>query len=330
VRFSERNKTVVGVSGLVVIAVVLAVALNSGAIYRSLTSHGYRAAFPEAGGLLVGDEVRIGGLTVGKIGSIDLDGDHVTASFTVDSGARLGALTGAAIKTQTPLGKKFLQVRPSGDGVLEPGSEIPLERTNSPYDVAQVLADLTTTTGQIDTGKLASSLDTVATTFADTPPALRSALDGVQRLSQTVASRDDALRQLLAGANGLSGVLAERSGQLTTLISDGNLLLDELYRRRDAIRRLLIDTTTLVTQLRGVVDDNRERIGPALAELESTLDLLNSNDRNIAQAIHGLGRYAKTLGEAVGSGPFFYAYIANLVPTNLAPMVPQLLQGGNR
>jgi phospholipid/cholesterol/gamma-HCH transport system substrate-binding protein len=329
-RFSERNKTVIGVSGIAVIVVVLAVALNSGAIYRSLTSHGYRAAFPEAGGLLVGDEVRIGGLTVGKVGSIDLEGDHVAVSFSVESDARLGALTSAAIKTQTPLGRKFLQVEPVGDGVLEPGSEIPLARTNSPYDIAQALSDLTTTTGQIDTGKLAESLDTVATTFSDTPPALRAALTGVRQLSQTIASRDDALRRLLAGGNSLSGVLAERSGQITTLIGDGNLLLDELYRRRDAIHVLLANTTMVVTQLRGVVNDNQAQIGPALAELEKTLDLLNSNDRNIAAAIHGVGRYARTLGEAVGSGPFFYAYIANLAPTNLAPVLPQLLQQGSR
>jgi phospholipid/cholesterol/gamma-HCH transport system substrate-binding protein len=149
-------------------------------------------------------------------------------------------------------------------------------------------------------------------------------------LSQTIASRDDALRRLLAGGNSLSGVLAERSGQITTLIGDGNLLLDELYRRRDAIHVLLANTTMVVTQLRGVVNDNQAQIGPALAELEKTLDLLNSNDRNIAAAIHGVGRYARTLGEAVGSGPFFYAYIANLAPTNLAPVLPQLLQQGSR
>jgi phospholipid/cholesterol/gamma-HCH transport system substrate-binding protein len=329
-RFSERNKVTIGVVGIAVVMAVLALALNSGAIYRSLTSHSYTAAFPEAGGLLTGDEVRIGGLTVGKVGAVELDlaRARVVVGFTVNRTARLGELTRAMIKTQAPLGKKFLQISPEGGGELEPGAEIPLERTNSPYDLAQVLQDLTTTTGRIDTDRLARAFDAISGAFADTPPALRSALDGVSRLSQALASRDGALRDLLANANGVTDVLAQRSQQINTLVVDGNALLDELYRRRDAIRALLVNTTAAFDQLRGAVQDNEAQIGPALDELQRTLDLLNENDRSIAQAIHGLRGYATTLGETVGGGPFFYVYVANLVPSNLTPMLPQLLERG--
>jgi phospholipid/cholesterol/gamma-HCH transport system substrate-binding protein len=235
-----------------------------------------------------------------------------------------------AIKTRTPLGKKFLEVVPEGLGELQPGTKIPLDRTNSPYDLAHVLQDVSGTTGRIDTDRLAESLNTVSEAFANTPPALRSALRGVSRLSRTVATRDDALRDLLAHANGVSGVLAQRSEQINTLIVDGNSLLDELYRRRDAIRSLLANSTAAFDQLRGLVRDNQEQIGPALDELGKTLDLLKRNDQVIGQAIQGLHGYVLSLGESIGGGPFFYAYVQNLVPSNLAPLLPQLLERGHR
>ena len=63
--------------------------------------------------------------------------------FTVRNGVELGDRTEAAIKTETVLGNKMLEITPRGDGTLT--GTIPLERTTSPYDLPTALGDLTTT-----------------------------------------------------------------------------------------------------------------------------------------------------------------------------------------
>ncbi|HVV12668.1 MCE family protein [Amycolatopsis sp.] len=326
-RFSEMNQTRVGIFGAAGLAVLLAVALNVGSIGSMIVGTSYTAAFAEAGGLHADDDVLVSGYRVGSVSSVDLDGDHVKVSFTVQD-VRLGQATGASIKTKSALGTKYLALDPEGPGELEPGSEIPPSRTTSPYDVTQALADLTTTTGQIDTRQLAQSFQTLSDTFAGTPPDLRAALDGVNRLSQTVASRDGALRDVLARASGVSGVLSQRSAEITQLMTDGSSLLQELQNRRDTIHQLLVGISQAGDQLTGFTRDNNATLRPALQQLQSALAVLNKNVGNIDQAIQLIGAFGRSLGEAVGGGPFFYAYLANLAPTNLAPLLPSLFGVG--
>lgn len=325
-RFRERNPRLIGVVGLAVAAALLVLTMSSGAIYRSLTSASYSALFRESAGLAAGADVRIGGLAVGKVDGVRLAGDHVTVTFTVEGPGNLGELTGAAIKTANPLGVKFLAVLPSGGGQLPEGTEIPLVRTSSPYDLTEVLSHLTQTTGQLDTAQLATALDTVATTLQGTPQALHSALDGVNRLTQTIAGQDQALRDLLSHANTVTGVLAQRNRQLSQLFDDGNLLLGELNARRTLISSLLSSTTAMLEQLSGLVHDNQQQLKPALQQLQGVLDLLTSDDRTLGSVIQGLNIYAGSLGESVSGGPWFYGYIPNLPPTNLAPLLPDVLK----
>ncbi|HZC41708.1 MAG TPA: MCE family protein, partial [Streptosporangiaceae bacterium] len=186
------------------------------------------------------------------------------------------------------------------------------------------LSTLTTKAGAINTGQLARSFDTISSAFATAPPELRGTLNGVRRLSETIASRDAALSRLLAHAGAVTGVLAARSQQIRTLITDGDKLLATLYQRRAEIHLLLVNVTAVVDQLKGLSTDNQQRLGPALHQLQGVLALLDKNASNITAAIAGLRRYAGSLGEVVGGGPWFYAYVQNIVPTNLVPVVPSL------
>ena len=325
-RFEEMNLLRIGFVALAVLVVALLVGLNSGTLYRQIVSTSYSAYFREAAGLRSGDEVRVGGVVVGKVDDVVLRGNKVEAYFTVFDDAALGATTGASIKTATALGSKYIAVLPGGPGQLDGDVPIPLDRTSSPYDVQELLERLTRTTQELDVDQLADALNTVSDTFTDTPPALRGTVEGLGRLSRTIASRDIQLQTLLGNARGVTDILAQRSGNITTLITDGNALLEELYARRDTIRSLLINTNNVVNEFGGVVRDNQAQIGPALEELERVLDLLNENDRNLTASIEGLRTYVGSLGEAIGSGPWFFALVPNLAPTNLAQQtLPSLL-----
>jgi phospholipid/cholesterol/gamma-HCH transport system substrate-binding protein len=325
-RFRELDPRKVGVIGVGVVLVLLALAMMSGSIQRALTGATYSASFKEAAGLTEGAEVRIAGQRVGAVESVRLDHSEVKVRFTVEGPGNLGELTGAAIKTATPLGVKFLAVLPAGGGQLPKGAEIPLQRTTSPYDLTAVLGQLTRRTEQIDSGQLVRALDTISTTLKNTPQELHTTLDGVNRLAQTVAGQDQQLRGLFERANTVTGVLAQRNRELSSLFDDGNLLLAELNQRRTVISQLLPSTAMLLEQLRGLVRDNQQQLQPVLQQLQNVLDILNRDERTLGTVMHGLNIYAGNLGEAAGGGPWFYGYIPNLPPTNLIPLLPDILK----
>ncbi|MDQ1600332.1 MAG: phospholipid/cholesterol/gamma-HCH transport system substrate-binding protein [Actinomycetota bacterium] len=317
--FRERNPVVIGAVGLAVIAAMLLLAFNIDKL-PLLAGQSQSAALSEAGGLKAGDDVRIAGVKVGKVTAVDLEGSHVRVDFRVGRSTELGSQTSATVRIKTILGQKFLALEPAGKGDLT--RQIPLSRTTPAYDVVEAFSDLATTTEDIDTGQLATALDTVANTFRDSPENVRTAIDGLGRLSRTVASRDAQLRELLQHANGVTGVLADRNKELVSLLTDGDLLLQELRKRRADIHTLLVSTVTLSQQLTGLVRENRAAIGPALANLKNVLATLEANQANLDRSIRLVAPFVRVFANTTGNGRWFDTYIQNLVPVPGGPGSP--------
>jgi phospholipid/cholesterol/gamma-HCH transport system substrate-binding protein len=339
-RFREKNPVVIAIAGLVGLLVLLFGSFQLAAlpVFAGTT---YEARFAEGGGLKAGDRVKVAGTEVGKVKSVDLDGADVVVTFTA-KGVTLGNATRASIKTQTLLGERNLGLEPAGDGEMGSGDTIPLARTTSPYSVTQGIEDLTRRTGEVDMDQLGKAMDTFSEAFKDTPDDVAPAFAGITRISQTIASRDQALRELFAHAEKVTEVLKTNTGQLATLLVDGNTLLQELEQRREAIHSLLVNTKAVADQIVGLTEEQRNRLAPALDQLNSAMDVLKRNEGNIVSSVQRVSSFITGLGEGLSSGPYFTGhgdlsglaptlfpvsdYIPSLtVPNNPAPQaVPQL------
>lgn len=309
---ADRNRAVVGAVGALVVVAVVAAAFSYDKLPFIKGTTDYSAYFAEAGGIKPGSEVRVSGLEVGKVSDIELQGDKVLVGFTVKDDVPLGDRTEAAIKTETVLGTKMLEITPRGDGNLE--GTIPVERTTSPYDLPTALGDLTTAISGLDTAQLSNSLSTLADTFKDTPPDLKVALEGVAKFSDTLGTRDAQLRNLLANANKVAGVLAKRSDQIAGLVVNTNALLAELLTQRNSIDALMNNLAAASAQISGVVADNRTQLKPAVDKLNGVLGILDGHKQELQRTLYLLRRYAMSFGEVLGSGPFFKASLVNLIP----------------
>ncbi|WP_139331468.1 MCE family protein [Mycobacterium sp. IS-1264] len=312
---SERNPVLVGLVGTVIVTCVVIAAFEYNKLPFIKNTNDYSAYFSEAGGIKTGSTVRVSGMGVGRVSEIRLDGTKVRVGFTVRKDIQLGDRTEAAIKTETILGSKMLELTSRGNGSLT--GPIPLERTRSPYDLPDALGDLTTTISGLDTAQLSSALTTLANTFKETPPDLKPALQGVARFSETLNSRDAQLRSLLGNANKVSAVLGKRSQQIASLVANSNALLAALLDERDSLDALMNNLTAVSHQISGLVNDNRTQLKPALDKLNGVLEVLDNRKEDLQRTLPKFKRYAMSFGECLGSGPFFKAYVANLIPGQL-------------
>jgi phospholipid/cholesterol/gamma-HCH transport system substrate-binding protein len=328
--FRDRDPLRLGVAGLAVLSALLVLTFNIGRIPFLRPSTDYHVYLSDAGGLDPGRPVIVSGLTVGAVDGMRIDRGAVLVDFHVSQNTVLPDRTRASVSVRTLLGEKALKLEPSGAGRMPDDSTIPLDRTTAPYDVTTALSDLTRTTQQVDTGQLAKAMDTASEDFQETPADLRGTLNGLNRLSEAVASRDNDLAALLRHANSVTGVLAERNAQVVTLLSDGQALLAEFNARRSTIHALLANTDRVANQLTGLVQDNATSTNPTLHELRDTLDLLDRNRQNLASSLRNAVPFARSLGEAVASGPFFQVYIQNLLPYDLKPTLPAAQRTGPR
>jgi phospholipid/cholesterol/gamma-HCH transport system substrate-binding protein len=310
--FSERNLLVIGAIGLAITVAIVLGALNYEKLPFINQGKEYSAYFADAGGLMNDAGVQVSGFEVGKVQSIELDGTRVLIKFTVDKNIRLGDRTEAAIKTKGLLGTKILEVTSRGDGRQD--GTIPLERTTSPYQLPDALGELATTISGLNTNQLSDSLRVLSTTFADTPPELKIAIEGVSRFSQTLNERDAQLRGLLTNADKATTVLAERSNQVVSLIGNTNALLAELQNQSAAVDQISGNISALSQQLQGFIGENRATMKPALDKLNGVLTMLDNRKERLQKSLHLLTQYSMSLGESVASGPFFKTYVANLLP----------------
>ena len=316
---SQRGPVLVGLIGTMIVTCVVIAAFEYDKLPFINDYNNYSAYFSEAGGIKPASSVRVSGMGVGRVSDIRLDGTKVRVGFTVRKGIELGDRTEAAIKTETILGAKMLELTPRGEGRL--AGPIPLERTTSPYDLPDALGDLTTTISGLDTAQLSSALTTLAETFKETPPDLRPALQGVARFSDTINNRDAQLRSLLGNASKVSAVLGRRSQQIAGLVANSNALLAALLDERDSLDALMNNLTAVSHQVSGLVNDNRTQLKPALDKLNGVLEILDNRKEDIQRTLPKFKRYAMSFGECLGSGPFFKAYVANLVPGQIGGMV---------
>ena len=313
--FRERNPVIVGAVSLAVIGALVLAAFRAEDLPLIGGGDTYYASFSEAGGLKANDEVRVAGVRVGKVQSVELAGDHVRVEFNVENGIEFGPESSANIKVKTLLGAMYLALVPSGDGQMEEGAEIPVSRTTSPYDVVEAFSGLADTSERIDTDELTRSLDTMTALMEDTPEEFQAALRGMSALSRNIAARDEQLNELLGNMEKVSRVLADRNGDLVTLMEDGDKLFRALVARREAVHDLLVATSQLSRELTLLVRQTRADLKPALDHLDNVLDTLNKNQENLDNSLRLMAPFYRVFANTLGTGPWFDTYIQNLPPT---------------
>jgi len=287
----ERNPIIVAIVGLVILAALALITFDSANLPIIGGGTGYTAYFAEDAGLQAGNEVRVAGVIVGQVTGISLAGNKVAVSFKVKN-AWVGNQTTAAIEIKTLLGDKFLSLDPQGTQPQNPGTPIPLSRTTSPYDVTQAFQGFGQEVSQIDTIKLAKSLETLSAAFSTTPPYVRSALRGLASVSHAVASRDAQVTRLLGSAKNVTGTLAAESATFAKLLGDGNLFLAELQQAQ---------------------------LTPTLQALDQVTSLLLQNQANLTKALALAGPYYRLLGNALGNGRWFDVYLCGVLPKSYLP-----------
>lgn len=303
-----------GLLGVILIVLVIGIGLQPERIVQWATALRYQALFTEAGGLSVGNDVRLSGMKVGAVTDVSLDKGRARVTFSLPSAITLGSETTAHIRTGTLLGERILTLESAGTTKMRASDVIPVARTSSPYSLTEAVSDLTNNTAGTDTQGINAALDALSATLDQIAPQLGPAFDGVSRLSRSLNNRNETLRALLDSASGVSGVLADRSQQLNALILSANDLIGMLDDRRQAIVGLLANVSALSRELSGLVADNEQTLAPALQKLNSVTAMLEKNRDNIGKALPGLAKYQITQGEAVANGYFYEAFVSNLLP----------------
>ena len=301
-----------GLMGIIILILVIGVGQSFASVPMIFATPTYYAQFTDTGGLNPGDKVRVAGVDVGQVRSLEIDGDKVKIGYSL-TGLRIGTDSRANIRTDTILGRKNLEIEPRGNTRLTANGVLPVGQTTTPYQIYDAFFDVTKAASGWDTESVKKSLNVLSETISETSPHLSAALDGVARFSDTIGKRDDEIKQLLANANKIAGVLGNRSEQVNQLLVNSRSLLAAVNERTYAINVLLENIGSFSNQLTGFINDN-PNLNKVLTQLNTISDILVQRKYDFIDVLTTLSKFTASLAEGFASGPFFKVMLVNLLP----------------
>ena len=76
--------------------------------------------------------------------------------------------------------------------------------------------------------------------------------------------------------------------------------------------------------MRGLVDDNREQLRPALQEVQEVSSLLQRNQDNISRGLREMAPFIRVFNNTIGNGRWFDGYLCGIIPPPLQDSLVEL------
>ena len=241
-------------------AVVLAGLLVAGAAFvvrqiffgpKTITAY-----FTSATAIYPGDEVRVSGVKVGTIKSIEPQGTKAKMTLHVDHDVPIPADAKAVIVTQNLVAARYVELTPSyrtSGPVMADAAMIPVERTAVPVEWDEVKSQLM---------RLATDLGPNAKVST---PSISRFIDSAANALQGGAG--EKLRQTLTQLSGVARTLANGSGNIVDIIKNLQIFVTAL---RDSNIQMVQFNDRLAT-LTSVVNDSKSDLDAALTDLSSAV-----------------------------------------------------------
>jgi phospholipid/cholesterol/gamma-HCH transport system substrate-binding protein len=251
-------------------------------------SYRFTVPFDEATQLAVESDVRISGVSVGKVKRVDLD-DEGFAEATIEMEERYAPVpsdTRAILRQKTLLGETYVELTPGSDDAptLPEDGDLPVAQVSDAVQLDEIFRtfdDRTRSAFQAWMQGQAAALrgrgDDLSVAIASLDPFAEQA----ERALRILDTQDRAVSQLVRDGGETFQALSERRGQLSGLISNAQQVFattaarnEELADTFEVFPTFLRESRTTLTRLEQFADDTDPLVlalRPAARELDPTL-----------------------------------------------------------
>jgi phospholipid/cholesterol/gamma-HCH transport system substrate-binding protein len=287
---SGPGRALARVVGGVVLAALVSVAYL---LWPTSSTVTVSADFVRAVGLYPGSDVRILGVKVGQVDSVEPQGTSVRVTFHYDAKHRVPADAKALIVAPSLVSDRYVQLAPvrASGPTLADGARIGLDRTAVPVEldrVSQSLDDLMLALGPEGAnrdGALSRLLETSAANLDGNGAALNTTVHDLSAaLSTLSASRQD-LFGTVANLQSFTSMLARNNDQVRRLNADLAVVAAQLSEERDNLKGALKHLGIALDEVGGFVKDNRTLLKSDVDGLVSVTTSIAANRQALAETL---------------------------------------------
>ena len=288
---TRRDRWVFGIG-----AVAVAAALAAGGIllYRA-ASHGKQitAYFAESIGVYPGSTVRVLGVPVGTVRSVQPQGARVKVTMTLNNGVAIPEGADAVVIAPSVVADRYIQLTPAytGGPQIGDGAVIPVARTAVPVEVDQVYASLAKLAnalgpnGANKNGSLSELIKTGAANLAGNGADLQKMITEFGGLSKTLGDSSGNLFATIAYLQQFTTMLKNNDGQVRLAENQLAQVSAFLASDRQDLSAAISQLAIALNRVKGFIGGNRALIESNVSKLASITTLLVRERASLAEAL---------------------------------------------
>lgn len=282
----------------------------------------YAAVFTDVFGLREGDDVRMAGVRVGRVESIELQGKHAKVSFVVQSDQQLLGTTVASVTYQNIVGQRYLglSLGSLGDpGPLPPGSVIPVEQTDPSFDVGTLLNGYEPLFSVLDPRHADNLTKGVIQSLQGDAGSITALVDQTAQLTDAFAGRDEELGGVITDLNVVVANLARHNDDLDQIVDQARTVVSTFDARRPQLIESMGSMAKVVRQLSTISDEVYPSLNEMVQRQPGFAKHMLGIEPQLAFVGANLPLMLKGFARITGEGTYANAYACNLDATAFFP-----------
>lgn len=270
-RGPDTRRLVIGAVALAGVLALCATYLVTVVLKQPLVSSAAKVSveLPRTGGLFEGSAVSYRGVRVGTVTDMRLGQGGAVAEVTLRDGAEVPRDTTARVRSLSPVGEQYLDLRPSrhGEPFLSDGDVLRAGAEDLPVSLAQAVGNVDRLLGHVDHDDVRVVLRELAAATEGSGEDLRDILDSGDRLVSDLDRVWPETARLLRSGEQIGETFAARSDELGDLSRSAQTLAAWLKDFDPEFRQILRRSPGDLDQVSVLVRDLGKVLPPFLAEM---------------------------------------------------------------
>jgi virulence factor Mce-like protein len=301
-----------------------------------LKPEGYRFTVPfkEATQLAVQSDVRISGVTIGKVKSINLaDNGLADASIEVDSQyAPVPADTRAILRQKTLLGETYVELTPGNRNgpTLPEGGLLPRAQVSNAVQLDEIFRTFDARTRQafkVWMQSTAAALNHQGANLSAAIGELDPFAEQTNRVLRILNDQQPAVQGLIRSGGDVFNALSERKDQLRGLIQNSNAVFQTTARRNADLEQLFEILPTFQRESRATLerlDSFAANTDPLVRQLQPAAKQLSPTLIAAGKAAPDLKKFFAGLRGTINAAPTGFPALRALLSDDLTPFLARL------
>ncbi len=284
----------------------------------------YHAAFSDVTGLLPGNEVRISGVKVGKVGAITLKGKLADVVLTLDGDRKIADSSILRLRYRNLVGERYIAISegPGSTTSRIAGSTVPLDHTRNALDLTVLFNGFKPLFQALDPKSVNDVAFEVVQTLQGEGGTIDDLLKRTASLTTTLANKDAVIGRVIDNLTTVLTTVDDRDVQLNDLITQLQRLAKGFAQDRQSIGQSIQGISSLTDATAGLITDVRPGVRNDVVDLGRLAKNLDDNKAVVDGVLQRLPDKLNRIVSTATYSSWFNFYLCGIEVRTQTPLGP--------